>query len=205
MVNAPITNAAVSGMPTDRAGAASAVASTSRQVGVSLGVALCGSVAGSAMAIAGADFADCGQAAMADLRGTRPGDHRPGRLLDVGAGIALRRAARAPGGWAGRATRGCRCQVVDLVDEVWRAMASPGDRQPRRVEASGGRTDRAAVQQDSHPQAAESPSADDGEAGRPCRGHGCACDDGGDQRPRRPRARRARDRSDQSAVQGRLA
>jgi len=46
MVNAPITNAAVSGMPTDRAGAASAVASTSRQVGVSLGVALCGSVAG---------------------------------------------------------------------------------------------------------------------------------------------------------------
>jgi EmrB/QacA subfamily drug resistance transporter len=57
MVNAPITNAAVSGMPTDRAGAASAVASTSRQVGVSLGVALCGSVAGSALATAGADFA----------------------------------------------------------------------------------------------------------------------------------------------------
>jgi len=57
MVNAPITNAAVSGMPTDRAGAASAVSSTSRQVGVSLGVALCGSVAGSALATAGADFA----------------------------------------------------------------------------------------------------------------------------------------------------
>ncbi len=57
MVNAPITNAAVSGMPTDRAGAASAVASTSRQVGVSVGVALCGSVAGSAMATTGADFA----------------------------------------------------------------------------------------------------------------------------------------------------
>lgn len=57
MVNAPITNAAVSGMPTDRAGAASAVASTSRQVGVSLGVAVCGSIAGSALATAGADFA----------------------------------------------------------------------------------------------------------------------------------------------------
>jgi EmrB/QacA subfamily drug resistance transporter len=57
MVNAPVTNAAVSGMPTDRAGAASAVASTSRQVGVSLGVALCGSVAGSALATGGADFA----------------------------------------------------------------------------------------------------------------------------------------------------
>ena len=57
MVNAPITTAAVSGMPTDRAGAASAIASTSRQVGVSLGVALCGSVAGSALATKGADFA----------------------------------------------------------------------------------------------------------------------------------------------------
>ena len=57
MVNAPITTAAVSGMPTDRAGAASAVASTSRQVGVSIGVALCGSVAGSALASTGSGFA----------------------------------------------------------------------------------------------------------------------------------------------------
>jgi EmrB/QacA subfamily drug resistance transporter len=57
MVNAPITNAAVSGMPLDRAGAASAVTSTSRQVGVSIGVALCGSVAGSAMTMTGTDFA----------------------------------------------------------------------------------------------------------------------------------------------------
>jgi EmrB/QacA subfamily drug resistance transporter len=57
MVNAPVTTAAVSGMPTDRAGAASAIASTSRQVGVSIGVALCGSVAGAALATVGADFA----------------------------------------------------------------------------------------------------------------------------------------------------
>jgi len=57
MVNAPITNAAVSGMPLDRAGAASAVTSTSRQIGVSIGVALCGSVAGSAFWAAGTDFA----------------------------------------------------------------------------------------------------------------------------------------------------
>jgi EmrB/QacA subfamily drug resistance transporter len=49
MANAPITTVAVSGMPTDRAGAASAVASTSRQVGVSIGVALCGSIAGAAL------------------------------------------------------------------------------------------------------------------------------------------------------------
>lgn len=57
MVNAPVTNAAVSGMPTDRAGAASAIASTSRQVGVSIGVALCGSVAGGALEGMGVDFA----------------------------------------------------------------------------------------------------------------------------------------------------
>jgi MFS family permease len=57
MVNAPITNAAVSGMPLDRAGAASAVTSTSRQIGVSIGVALCGSTAGSALSHSGADFA----------------------------------------------------------------------------------------------------------------------------------------------------
>ena len=49
MANAPITTTAVSGMPTDRAGAASAVASTSRQVGVSIGVALCGSLDGAAL------------------------------------------------------------------------------------------------------------------------------------------------------------
>lgn len=57
MVNAPITNAAVSGMPTDRAGAAAAITSTSRQVGVSIGVALCGSVAGAALADTNVDFA----------------------------------------------------------------------------------------------------------------------------------------------------
>ena len=44
MVNAPITNTAVSGMPNSQAGVAAAVASTSRQVGGALGVAVVGSV-----------------------------------------------------------------------------------------------------------------------------------------------------------------
>jgi EmrB/QacA subfamily drug resistance transporter len=44
LVNAPITNTAVSGMPLDQAGVAGAVASTSRQVGSSLGVAITGSI-----------------------------------------------------------------------------------------------------------------------------------------------------------------
>jgi len=46
MVNAPVTFAAVSGMPRAQAGIASAVASTSRQIGVAVGVALAGTLAG---------------------------------------------------------------------------------------------------------------------------------------------------------------
>ncbi len=49
MVNAPITNTAVSGMPRAQAGVAAAVASTSRQVGQSLGVAVVGSAVASAL------------------------------------------------------------------------------------------------------------------------------------------------------------
>ncbi|MEV6973343.1 MFS transporter [Kitasatospora sp. NPDC093806] len=48
-VNAPITNSAVSGMPRAQAGVAAAVASTSRQVGQSLGVAVIGTVVTSAV------------------------------------------------------------------------------------------------------------------------------------------------------------
>lgn len=46
MINAPITNTAVSGMPNTQAGAAAAVASTARQVGTALGIAIAGSVTG---------------------------------------------------------------------------------------------------------------------------------------------------------------
>jgi len=44
LVNAPITTAAVSGMPRAQAGVASAIASTSRQIGLTLGVAVVGSL-----------------------------------------------------------------------------------------------------------------------------------------------------------------
>jgi EmrB/QacA subfamily drug resistance transporter len=46
-VNAPITNAAVSGMPRAQAGVAAALASTSRQFGQTLGVAVVGAIAAS--------------------------------------------------------------------------------------------------------------------------------------------------------------
>ncbi|AKT51882.1 MFS transporter [Arsenicicoccus sp. oral taxon 190] len=49
LLNAPITNAAVTGMPRSRAGVAAAVASTSRQVGAALGVAVFGTLAFSAL------------------------------------------------------------------------------------------------------------------------------------------------------------
>ncbi|MBT0567112.1 DHA2 family efflux MFS transporter permease subunit [Williamsia sp. CHRR-6] len=58
LVNAPVTTSAVSGMPRDRAGAASAVASTSRQLGISLGVAISGSVVGTTVAAGGSAFTD---------------------------------------------------------------------------------------------------------------------------------------------------
>ncbi len=45
LVNAPITNTAVSGMPVSQAGVAAATTSTSRQVGQTLGVAVVGAVA----------------------------------------------------------------------------------------------------------------------------------------------------------------
>ena len=50
LVNAPITNTAMAGMPQAQAGVAAAVASTSRQVGSSLGVAVIGSVVVTALA-----------------------------------------------------------------------------------------------------------------------------------------------------------
>jgi EmrB/QacA subfamily drug resistance transporter len=46
LVNPPITNTAVSGMPGEQAGVAAAVASTSRQVGMTLGVAVIGAISG---------------------------------------------------------------------------------------------------------------------------------------------------------------
>ncbi|MEU3222527.1 MFS transporter [Streptomyces sp. NPDC006976] len=53
MVNAPITNTAVSGMPRSQAGVAAAVASTSRQIGQTLGVAVIGAALAAGMSGAG--------------------------------------------------------------------------------------------------------------------------------------------------------
>ena len=56
MVNPAITNSAVAGMPLSQAGVAAAIASTSRQVGAALGVAIAGTVVNASRAH-GTDFA----------------------------------------------------------------------------------------------------------------------------------------------------
>jgi Na+/melibiose symporter-like transporter len=64
MVNAPITNSAVSGMPRSQAGVAAAIASTSRQIGTTLGVAVVGAVVSiGAGAGIGSEFAAASQPA----------------------------------------------------------------------------------------------------------------------------------------------
>jgi EmrB/QacA subfamily drug resistance transporter len=60
MVNPPITNTAVLGMPEAQAGVAAAVASTSRQVGQTLGVAVAGAIAAAGALRVGAGFVAAG-------------------------------------------------------------------------------------------------------------------------------------------------
>ncbi|MEJ3745104.1 MFS transporter [Actinomycetes bacterium KLBMP 9797] len=55
-VNPPITNTAVSGMPRSMAGLAASLASTGRQTGTTLGVAISGTIVGSALSRGGTAF-----------------------------------------------------------------------------------------------------------------------------------------------------
>jgi MFS family permease len=55
-VNPPITNTAVTGMPRSMAGVAASLASTGRQAGTTLGVAVSGTIVGSALARGGTAF-----------------------------------------------------------------------------------------------------------------------------------------------------
>ncbi|MCL2734630.1 MAG: MFS transporter, partial [Actinomycetia bacterium] len=89
-VNAPITNTAVSGMPRAQAGVAAAVASTSRQLGQTLGVAVIGAVL--AAGVGSSPYRDTFVAAA-----------RPGWWILVGCGVAvLALGALTTGGWGRR-------------------------------------------------------------------------------------------------------
>ena len=61
-VNPPITNTAVSGMPRSMAGVATSLASAGRQTGTTLGVAISGTIVGSALARGGAALTGAEQA-----------------------------------------------------------------------------------------------------------------------------------------------
>lgn len=68
-VNAPITNAAVSGMPVAQAGVAAAIATTSRQFGQAIGVAVIGAVAASGAGASGAALSQASHPAWWTLTG----------------------------------------------------------------------------------------------------------------------------------------
>ena len=70
LINPPITDTAVSGMPSSQAGVAAAVASTSRQVGMTLGVAVLGAIAGGTLSGSlGPGFAEATHPAWAVIAG----------------------------------------------------------------------------------------------------------------------------------------
>jgi len=61
-INPPITNSAISGMPTSMAGVAASLASVGRQTGTTLGVAISGTIVGSALARGGMAFTSAAHA-----------------------------------------------------------------------------------------------------------------------------------------------
>jgi EmrB/QacA subfamily drug resistance transporter len=103
MVNPPITNTAVLGMPAAQAGVAAAVASTSRQLGQTLGVAVVGAVAAGGLAAVGPGFVQASHAAW---------------WIVTGCGVAVFALGLASTtAWANRSAR----HVAEELDESERA------------------------------------------------------------------------------------
>lgn len=100
LINPPITNTAVTGMPAAQAGVASAVASTSRQVGMTLGVAVIGAISGGSLGTGiGRGFA----------RATHPG-----WWIVVGLSLAIGLiAAVTTGDWAKAGARRTAERLID--------------------------------------------------------------------------------------------
>jgi MFS family permease len=111
MVNAPITQAAVSGMPFAQAGVASGIASTSRQVGTSLGVAITGSIL--AANLHGQLHARFVPASQADW------------LLLIGCGVAIMVLGLVTNGRWAEQTAARTSARYDAAEERTPAMTSP--------------------------------------------------------------------------------
>ena len=101
-VNPPITNTAVSGMPASMAGVAASLASAGRQTGVTLGVAISGTIVGPALTRGGTAFTSAAHGVWWLLVGLGAGVLVQG-LVSTGR-RALRTAGRAAAlfrGWTG--------------------------------------------------------------------------------------------------------
>ncbi|WP_446040884.1 MFS transporter [Streptomyces sp. SID1121] len=108
MVNAPITNTAVSGMPNAQAGVAAAVASTSRQIGQTLGVAVIGAVLA-----AGVSLSVTGRMASAAEKHDFADASRPAWWIITGCGLAvLLVGLLSSGRWA----RGTAARTAQRLD-----------------------------------------------------------------------------------------
>jgi len=115
-LNAPITNNAVSGMPRSQAGVAASIASTSRQVGNALGVAIMGAILAANLhgpLVTGAALS-AGFSAAA----------RPGWWIVVAAGIAVTALALATTGRGGQASAARTASLVASGDEMLTARAA---------------------------------------------------------------------------------
>lgn len=110
VVNAPITNTAVSGMPRTQAGVASAVASTSRQFGQTLGVAVIGAVLASG--VSASSYAD-----------SFVGASRPAWWIITGCGVAvLAIGLLTSGKWA----RGTALRTAERLEAPETSQAATG-------------------------------------------------------------------------------
>jgi MFS family permease len=117
-VNAPITNNAVSGMPRAQAGVAAGIASTSRQVGSSLGVAVAGSVLaaglhGALAGMAGGSLAGFTAAA------------RPAWWIIAALGFAVLLLSLATTGRRGRASAERAAALITRAEEAPAATPAP--------------------------------------------------------------------------------
>jgi len=111
-LNAPVTNNAVAGMPRSQAGVASAIASTSRQVGSALGVAVTGSVlaAGLHGALSGI--------ATGSLGGGFTSAARPGWWIIAALGAVVLALALATTGRRGRASAARAAALITRAEQA---------------------------------------------------------------------------------------
>jgi MFS family permease len=114
-INPPITNSAISGMPTSMAGVAASLASVGRQTGTTLGVAISGTIAGPALARGGMAFTSAAHGVW-------------WMVLGLGLGIGVLGLV-STGRWA----RGTAARAAALFEEVDRGT----DRRTRHHAVAG--------------------------------------------------------------------